>query len=363
MKARGTRTAVVAALTLSILAASAAADAAPGGEPDFQALLDRVVAGGAVAAIAEVRDGDKVWRGASGRARLGAARPAPVDGRFRIGSVTKSFTATVVLQLVGEGRLSLSDSVERWLPGLVDRGAGITVRHLLQHTSGLPEYTTGMMDRWGVPRQRYRTWSARELVARAEALPRRLAPGAGFDYSNTNYIVLGLLIERVTGGSYAAEIGKRILRPLGLRHTHLPGASPAVPGPHAHAYVPVTRKGKVVPVDLTRFDPTMAGAAGEIISTTADLNRFYRALFQGGLLRPAQLKEMKDLGRTEEYGLGLEAGPLPCGTAWGHGGGPFYKTVAFSSADGSRQVALSMTPLSGDPEQAALALLTAALCR
>ncbi|MFI7111378.1 serine hydrolase domain-containing protein [Nonomuraea sp. NPDC050227] len=348
-------------MSLTATPAMAATAAAEG--PSLRAMLDKVVAGGAVAAIAEVRDGDRTWRAASGKATMNSARPAPVDGRFRAGSVTKSFTASVVLQLVGEGRLHLSDSVERWLPGLVDGGADITIRHLLQHTSGLPEYSTGMMDEAGIPKERYRTWSARELVERAEKLPRDFPPGSAYGYSNTNYIVLGLLIEGVTGRPYATEIRERILRPLGLRHTRVPGASPEVHGPHAHAYVPVTRGGGVVPVDVTRFNPTMAGAAGEIVSTTGDVNRFYRALFQGKLLRPDLLKEMTDPGTTEGYGLGLELAPLPCGTAFGHGGGaPGYLTVAFSSADGSRQVTLSITPFSGDPHQAAMTLLTSALC-
>ncbi|MEV3986346.1 serine hydrolase domain-containing protein [Nonomuraea sp. NPDC049758] len=364
MRGRRTSAAVVACLTVSLTATPAmTATASAEAGPSLQAMLDKVVAGGAVAAIAEVRDGDRTWRAASGKATMNSARPAPVDGRFRAGSVTKSFTASVVLQLVGEGRLHLSDSVERWLPGLVDGGADITIRHLLQHTSGLPEYSTGMMDEAGIPKERYRTWSARELVERAEKLPRDFPPGSAYRYSNTNYIVLGLLIERVTGRPYVTEIRERILRPLGLRHTRVPGASPEVHGPHAHAYVPVTRGGTVVPVDVTRFNPTMAGAAGEIISTTGDVNRFYRALFQGKLLRPDLLKEMKDPGTTEGYGLGLELAPLPCGTAFGHGGGaPGYLTVAFSSADGSRQVTLSITPFSGDPHQAAMTLLTSALC-
>jgi D-alanyl-D-alanine carboxypeptidase len=365
MRGRRTSAAVVAGLIVSISAAPAAsADASPSSkEPNLPAMLDRIVASGSVAAIAEVRDGNKIWRGASGKTRVNSTQPVSADGRFRAGSVTKSFTATVVLQLVGEEKLHLSDSVEHWLPGLVDKGADITIRHLLQHTSGIPEYTTGMRDRAGIPKDRYRTWSASELVERAESLPRRFPPGAKFSYSNTNYIVLGMLIERVTGRSYATEITERILRPLGLRHTRLPGGSPEVYGPHAHAYVPVTKGGKVVPVDVTRFNPTMAGAAGEIVTTTEDLNRFFRALFQGRLLRPALLKEMKDVGATKEYGLGLEMGHLPCGAALGHSGGaPGYWTVAFTSADGSRQVALSITPLSGDPQQAAMALLTAALC-
>jgi D-alanyl-D-alanine carboxypeptidase len=177
-----------------------------------------------------------------------------------------------------------------------------------------------LFDKAGIPKERYRSWTAKELVDRAGRLPREFPPGDRYSYSNTNYIVLGLLIERVTGRPYATEIRERILRPLGMGHTRVPGASPEVPGPHAHAYVPVTKGGRVVPVDVTRFNPTMAGAAGEIISTTEDLNRFYRALFQGRLLPSALLKEMKDPGMTKKaYGLGLEMAPLPCGTALGRG--------------------------------------------
>ncbi|MEV4582709.1 serine hydrolase domain-containing protein [Nonomuraea jabiensis] len=360
--------AVAAGLIAAVAAAPAGAaahTAGPRDRADLQAMLDRIVDAGAVGVIAEVRDGNRTWRGTSGRARIGGPQAAPVDGRFRAGSVTKSFTATVVLQLVGEGRLELSDSVDQWLPGLVDKGADTTIRHLLQHTSGLPEYATDMFDKWGIPKERYRSWTAKELVDRAGRLPREFPPGDRYGYSNTNYIVLGMLIERVTGRPYATEVRERILRPLGMGHTRVPGTSPEVPGPHAHAYVPVTKGDKTVPVDVTRFNPTMAGAAGGIISTTEDLNRFFRALFQGRLLPAALLKEMKDPGMTKNaYGLGLEMAPLPCGTALGHGGGATgYLTVAFSSADGSRQVALSITSYSGDPEKPAVALMTSVLCR
>ncbi|SEG88509.1 D-alanyl-D-alanine carboxypeptidase [Nonomuraea solani] len=177
MKARRATAIVLAGLIVSMPAAPALADAGPR-EPDWQALLDKVVDSGAVAAIAEVRDGGKTWRGASGKTRMGGGEAATADGRFRIGSVTKSFTAAVVLQLVGEGELSLSDSV----------GSGVTVRHLLQHTSGIPEYSTKMFDKWGIPKERFRTWSARELVAKTKGLPREFRPGTEFGYSNTNYL-------------------------------------------------------------------------------------------------------------------------------------------------------------------------------
>jgi D-alanyl-D-alanine carboxypeptidase len=360
------RIGIVICVTTSVLALSVGAAVAglrSETRTSYDRILDAVVVGGSTAAIAEVRNGDKVWRGSSGTTDMNGDQPPPPGASFRAGSITKSFTATVVLQLVGEGKLSLSDSVDRRLPGLLRDGGTITVKNLLQHTSGLPEYTTGLVDRDGIPKERYRTWSPKELVEKAEKLPRDFAPGARYEYSNTNYIVLGMLIEKVTGRSYGTEIEERILRPLGLTHTWLPGASPEMKGPHAHAYVAVKKNGGRGRVDITRFNPTIAGAAGEIISTAGDLNRFYRALLGGELLRPAQLKEMKQPGPSGEYGLGLEVTHLPCGTAYGHTGEtPGYITASFISADGTRQVTLSTTPFSGDSEAAAKALLKSALC-
>ncbi|MFI6603211.1 serine hydrolase domain-containing protein [Nonomuraea sp. NPDC050536] len=323
--------------------------------PNPQALLDRIVASGTVSAIAEIRDGDKLWRGTSGKVSLGSSRPAPMNGRYRIGSPTKTFTATVLLQLVEEGKLQLTDTVEQWLPGLLTK-EDVTVKNLLQHTSGIPDYTKNMFDEYG-PKDRYRTWTPKELVARVAKLPPEFAPGARFSYSNTNYIVLGMLIERVTGRPYETEVRERIVRPLGLRHTSLPGASPQIPGPHAHNYLP-TKSGML---DVTRFNPTIAYAAGEIISTTQDMNQFYRALFQGKLLPQAQVKQMQESGK--QYGYGLEVAPLPCGTMYGHGGGgPGFRTVSFSTPDASRQLALSIAMRDGDAQEATMKLLTSALC-
>ncbi|MDQ1064858.1 serine hydrolase domain-containing protein [Streptomyces canus] len=159
-----------------------------------QAALDRVTATGAVGVVAEVRQGDAVWRGSSGTSSLNGRQPAPVDGRFRAGSVTETFTATVVLQLVGEGWLRLSDTAERWLPGLVPSPGGerITVRDLLQHASGLPEYTDGLLDGDAL-RDRFRTWTPAELVRRTvkdgdRDRPLLFPPGTDHHYSNTGYI-------------------------------------------------------------------------------------------------------------------------------------------------------------------------------
>ncbi|MFD8766342.1 serine hydrolase domain-containing protein [Streptomyces mirabilis] len=374
---RGSRFGALALLTVCALVPTAggAVAAPPAVGPDataLQAALDRVTATGAVGAVAEVRQGSAVWRGSSGRSRLNGRQAAPVDGRFRAGSVTKTFTATVVLQLVGEGRLRLSDTAERWLPGLVPAPGGdkITVRELLQHASGLPEYTDGLLD-GDAPHDRFRTWTPAELVRRAvkdgdRNRPLLFPPGTDHHYSNTDYIVLGMIIEKVTGRSYRTEIDQRIIRPLALRDTRLPGSSPFLTGPHSHGYEPVEKEdGTLVPVDYTTVNMSIAGAAGEIISTTADLDHFFRTLLSGGLLRPAELREMTADTSGDGWGLGLEMATLPCGIIVGHGGGtPGYRTISFHTLDGTRQVTVDWTDwgTDADASPAALALMTAALC-
>ncbi|NKY14068.1 serine hydrolase domain-containing protein [Streptomyces somaliensis] len=252
----------------------------------------------------------------------------PAVGRadhFRAGSVTKTFVAVVVLQLAAEGRLAPDDPVSVHAPGLLppplDRR--ITLRHLLTHTSGLPDLTrpTGP----AVP-------PGRIGAALAAAGPR---PPGGFAYSNTNYVVLGRIVEQVTGRSYAAEVHRRIVSPLGLTGTSFPGARRTLPSPHGRGY---DRTGR----DVTVLDPRAAGAAGELVSTLADLNRFHAALLGGRLLPPAQMDALLDTSLTRgRYGMGLFPTRLPCGvTVWGHRGripGSYVRTAA--TADGRRVLA------------------------
>jgi D-alanyl-D-alanine carboxypeptidase len=357
---------ISAVLALAMLPLSVAAPAtAATGHRDLQRDLDAVVTAGASAAIAEYADRAGTRRAAAGVARLGRPAPAPVDGRFRIGSVSKTFLATVVLQLEAEQRLSLDDTVERWLPGTVPGGDGMTLRQLLNHTSGIYDYTAAMglsPQNW-LP-QRYRSWKPAELVALATAKPPLFPPGTDWSYSNTNYVLLGMVVKNATGRQYPAEIERRIIRPLGLRHTESPGERPVITGPHAHGYLPVGPAGAEKPVDVTTMNPSIAGAAGDMISSPADLNTFFRALLTGRLLPPAQLAAMTTTVPGHDYGLGLQATALPCGvTVYGHGGGIFgYVTGTFATRDGARRLAISVNPYTGDPDDALETLVDRAFC-
>lgn len=366
---RAHRTLAAGTTVLAVFAAPAAATVVPQ-EVDragLQRRLDDVVAAGAVGALAEVRDEPGVWRGTSGVAELGKTRPVPVHGRFRVGSITKAFVATVVLQLVDEGRLRLDDTVETWLPGAVPDGDSITVRQLLNHTSGLYD----VVDTLPMPPEpeffdnRWRTWTAAELVQRAVANPPTFEPpGSEFAYESTGYLLLGQIIEEVTGRSYGEAIKQRIIRPLRLRGTSLPGTSPLIRGPHPHGYVPA---GESHLLDYTRMNPSVFGAGGEIISTTRDLNRFFAALLDGRLLPGHLLDEMKTPGvESATYGLGLDWQDTSCGVrVYGHDGDALaYNVWSFSTEDTSRQVTIALTPdFSADLDAAVDAFLDKAFCR
>ncbi|MFI8190700.1 serine hydrolase domain-containing protein [Streptomyces sp. NPDC085946] len=310
---------MVLPLSLAFLALTPAASSAPSVPPADAALALLVGRGGAPAAALLAREGGDIRYARTG---AGIAR----SDHFRAGSITKTFLATVVLQLAAEHRLSLSDTVEEHLPGLV-RGAGndgraLTLRHLLTHTSGLYDFAADTRGTVPVtPRQAVRI-----------ALTHPPADRGRFSYSNTNYVLLGLVVDRVTGRPYAAEAERRIIAPLGLTGTSFPGARTSLPLPHGRAY---TAGG----TDVTALDPRVAGAAGEMVTTLADLNRFYTALLGGELLPPRRLREMLDTRAAHgAYGMGLFPSKLPCGTTvWGHNGripGSYVRTAA--TADGRR---------------------------
>ncbi|MFC4070379.1 serine hydrolase domain-containing protein [Actinoplanes subglobosus] len=317
----------------------------------LQAALDQIVATGATAALARLDSPAGSWRGSSGVVELGRPGRPAAGGQYRVGSITKTLVATVILQLAGERRLRLDDTLEHWLPGAIPNGADITIRNLLQHTSGIFNYTEVLFASIEeVLQARYRTFRPEELVALAAAQPPVFEPGTAWSYSNTNYVLLGLIIRKVTGRAYGKEVDRRILRPLGLRGTEVPGTDVTIDGPHAHGYEPIEQDGEIVPLDFTDLNPSMAWSAGEIVSTTADLNRFYRALLSGRLLRRAQLAEMLTPFGDSGYGLGIFQEQLPGGlTLWGHTGGIFgYLSYSFSTPDARTQLSVSINPWLGD---------------
>ncbi|WP_406088628.1 serine hydrolase domain-containing protein [Kitasatospora purpeofusca] len=299
--------------------------------------------------IATAREGHDSWTTAIGTADTTTGQPRSTRERFRIGSVTKMFVATVVLQLQAEGRLDLDDTVDKWLPGVVsgngNDGSAITVRQLLNHTSGLFAYDDdpGMAAVLFTPQflsRRYDTYTPEQLVRIAVSHPPVFTPGAKREYSNTNYILAGMIVAEVTGHPYGTEIERRIIRPLGLGGTSVPGTATAVPRPRAHGYSKLFG-GSPTPLDTTELNPSMAGAAGEIISTTDDLTRFLSALMRGRLLPQAELDEM--LTTEGPGGLGIGGGTLSCGVAvWGHDGGIHgSSTLALTTRDGRHSVAFN----------------------
>jgi D-alanyl-D-alanine carboxypeptidase len=355
--------------TTALLAGTGSADADPSTPDPLQQRLDAVVDTGAVGALAVVRDGHERRRLTSGHAAIDTGRPVPVRSRFRIGSITKTFLATVVLQMVDEGRLRLSDPIEKWLPGLVPDGRRIKVRHLLDHTSGLYEFrlTLNLPPSPKFLRYRWRTWSLGEQIHRAVAHPPTSQdPGSVFAYSNTNYLVLARLVEKLTRHSYAHEIRSRILRPLRLRHTSLPGTSPRIPGPHPHGYAPVLRKDGLHLVDFTEMNPSLFGPSGEMISTAPDLQRFFTALLRGRLIPDRLLAKMKKAENDgDTYGLGLAWRDTTCGIRlFGNDGDALsYQSWSYATEDGSRNVTVMLTPdFSGDADDAVDAFIDEAIC-
>jgi D-alanyl-D-alanine carboxypeptidase len=313
---------------------------------ELRRLLDQIVAAGAPGAAALVRDEHGVQQAASGLADLRTGRPMRPKLNYRVASVTKPFVATVVLQQVAEGRLSLSDTVERWLPGILPYGGQVSIRQLLNNTSGVPEYLlVPLLELYESKQGRFRSWTPRELVALVAGQSPLFPPGTTYSYSNTNYVLAGLIVEAATGRTLGQELKRRIIRPLGLRDTFFPVNRPDIPGRNARGYsLPLGDQGPVLDgplLDFTVYNPSLAWAAGNLVSDLADLQRFFRALLDGRLLPPELLAEMTTtvpIGQGAGYGLGLLVLETPCGRLIGHDGGiPGFITIVLSTQDGRRQ--------------------------
>ncbi|MEU1819071.1 serine hydrolase domain-containing protein [Streptomyces roseifaciens] len=389
LRLRSVVAAAAAALAIGLAVppgAAAAADSAPAGTAPaaaapagldakaLQAALDKLTAAGAPAALAEVRVGDQRWSGASGVRDVRTKQPARPGDRYRVASVTKSMVATVVMQLADEGRLKLDDPVAKHLPGVLPYKEPVTLRQLLNHTSGIPDYfddlyATGSLEEH--QKNRFRYFAPQSLIRNAVKRPLADPASPDLPYSNTNYALLGLVVEKATGHALGTELTRRVFRPAGMRDTAYPTVNPFLSGPHVHGYI----KPESGPLfDATDYTPSVWGAAAGVVSTSADLNRFFRALSDGTLLSPAGLAEMrKQDGKYPYYTQGLMAGGDLCPAnpgepLWGNRGNGFgYRSMSFSSPDGRRQVSfgwtVSVPGVSGPPavEKAWQEFLLAAL--
>ncbi len=296
--------------------------------------------------LANISKGGKTWSYTAGIADLTTKKPMKADFRFRIGSVTKTFIATVLLQLSGENRLNLDDSIEKWLPGVIQGngydGNQITIRQILNHTSGIAEYMNSkdfdIMDT-------KKSYTAEEFVKMGISLPPDFAPGKGWSYSNTGYVLLGILIEKVTGNSYAEEVENRIIEPLDLSNTFLPGNSSVIPGTkHARGYIQLDGASELK--DVTYINP--GSSDGDMISNADDLNKFFSYLLSGKLLKEQQLNQMLTTVPTDRegagYGLGIVEFKLPNGVSvWGHRGSVLgFSTFVGGTLGGKHTLAVNL---------------------
>ncbi|WP_326636718.1 beta-lactamase family protein [Nonomuraea fuscirosea] len=340
-----------ATLAAALLAAGPLAAAEDGGldRQRLRQTLDAVHEAGMYGIYADVVDGRRSWQGAAGVADVETRRPVRPEMVHRAGSVTKSFVAVAVLQQAGKGRIDLDAPVGRYLPKLVpgERGQRITVRMLLNHTSHIADHAGVIFPTVeSLDANRFRAFRPEELARAGLDAPATGQPGAAPGaYSNTNYVIAGLLLEKVTGTSAERYITEHVFRKAGLRHTSFP-RTPHIAGPSSKAYEALFGYFDP-PRDYSVYDMSWAWTAGAAVTTMEDLNRFFRSLLHGELLGPALLAEMRTTvpirslaGVVIDYGLGIYPLDLPCGRFWGHDGSiPGMETFAFSDAGGGRQFA------------------------
>jgi D-alanyl-D-alanine carboxypeptidase len=329
---------------------------------ELNTAIDSVHRAGMPGVFAEVRDGNQVWRGAVGVADVSTGRPVPPDMRHRVGSISKTFTAAAVLQFVENGQIGLDTPIGHYLPQLVpgERGLTITVRMLINHTSGLAEYlpyaypslnafpSLAKTTPQSLDDNRFTRFHPTELIEMGVSAPAVGTPGGtpGI-YSNTNYQMLCQLLEHVTGTSAEECITQNVIERAGLRDTELPTGS-HVNGPHSQLYE--AWFGMIDPArDYSVFDMSWVGPAASLISTVADLNRFYGLLLAGEIVNKSSLAEMQRTvpvisqeGKQIAYGLGLHKKEVPgCGTFWGHDGSVWGGgAMSMIRADGKRQMSV-----------------------
>lgn len=313
--------------------------------PALQRALDQLVEDGAPGALLYTYDKGTVAELQSGLADITSAAPMVGESSYRIGSQTKTYVATAVLQLAAHDRVHLGDPVSRYLPRLLAEHPRITVRQLLNHTSGLYEfnddprvlapYFEGDLGHVWTPRNLVRIALSHQPVAR---------PGTAYHYSNTNYVLAGLMVQAITGRGLGHVLRGRVFSKAHLEATTFTKAR-TLPTPAAHGYVELP--GAKQPTDITSLFP-YPWASGATVSTAPDVARFYRHLLSGRMLPQRLMAAMRttvdassEEGPGARYGLGLQRFRTPCGAAWGHGGNfPGYVTYVYSSPSGGRQAVL-----------------------
>ncbi|AWW35838.1 serine hydrolase domain-containing protein [Streptomyces cadmiisoli] len=357
--------------TLAASPAGAATSSLP--NPSVTAVLDvqkQALALGAPGALTRIDSGNSSYRISTGRADTAAGTGMDADRRFRVGSVSKSFTTVVLMQLVAEGRIDLDASANDYLPKALpdDR---ITVRHLLSHRSGLWDYTNDMFYYTvpGFESVRNKVFTYQELIDLSTAHKVNNEPGAAYSYSNTNFVVLGQLIEHLTGVPMATQYQQRIFEPLKLKNTSYVHPNITISGSYARGYL--RQDDTTLPlVDSTEQTVSWAQSAGAVISNSVDLNRFFSALVSGKLVPQTQLQEMMSMvpvnsDGTQSYGLGLRGRKLSCGvTVYGHTGTvQGYYTYAFTTADGKRSMtSMANTSNNGTVNTVLAGTLEASFC-
>jgi D-alanyl-D-alanine carboxypeptidase len=333
------------AVAVTVLLALPAPAVAAGNDlrnAELRAVLDKITAAGMPGTMAETRSGATTASAASGVADVDTGRKLGANFSHRVGSITKTFTATALLQLVGEGRVGLDKPVSTYLPQY--ETTGITVRMLLNHTSGISDFDHLIFQTpEDLPGNRYTNFTPDQLARMGLDAPRTSPPGGPHLYSNTNYLLAGLIIEKVTGRPAAWEVYRRIVLPLGIWRTYFAGPTTHIAGPHSKGYIP-WENGELL--DFSVYNMSWAWMLGDVVSTTHDLNVFFKALLTGRLLKPAQLAQMKTTVPWDPaypqlggYGLGLYSVALPCGMVWGHDGLVWgYSTVSLHSENAQTQL-------------------------
>ena len=354
--------AVAVVLALAVFAGSA--QAATPKRANLGLLARTLVKAGAPGAIVYVRTPTATRSAAAGFAVRASNVPMRAVYRYRIASVSKAFVSVVILQLEAEGKLDIDDPVERFLPGLVPNGGSITLRELMNHTSGLFDYTADPSFAELIFANPARTWAPGELLPFGLSHPALFAPGANWTYSNTNYILLGLAAEAVTHETLGQLLQERIFTPLELTSTSFP-LEIVLDASFVHGYS--AQQGTTRLVDITPLlSPSFAWAAGGIVSNAHDVTLFYRGLFTGKLLPAAQFAEMKAAVTVSgTYGLGIEFEATKCGRAYGHNGSiPGWRNETLTTADGRRQAVVMVNVDESRVDWGRISdFVTRALCR